>query len=1145
MVGFLRKKSTNKQAQPSPTPSGPISIGGPTPLYAKFASVTTNGKRTGSEGKRKQTTNSREERDSATSLLPIQPVPSSSGDHAPIPAGVFSSSPQVSAPPTNRRLSRGGAGGGGGAPRLETLIPSEALFSTPKALTRSTADNQDGSGESGRQHQVPGSLQAAKGITHELASDPVPPSVLHRSVSSNEPKPLLDETSPPLPEKPTHYAAPVSYAMNGAYPMPVKKSPHPAAPAPVASRKGPLIFAAMVQPEDSYPSPPADSSLDPVPRFITRGPVSVAPKPTFRETVPQFMPPSKAQSGRTQTPTTNHSPSLPAHSTSRMLPHSPPQTPPQHIPQQFGSPPPSQYGSSSHQVPQSRPDTRPVPVEPPTPQSVHRQNVNHAAPPVAYHHQPNSMARSSSNGRPNGSVNGHGIGVSRAPSQIHPNGNVDVNRALSNARQLPKSQPPNLYPNGAARPSTSNGVVRMPSLTNMNATSGVNGRQAYPYPNGIIRSPSQTHLPNSVTSRTAAVLRSPSQTQVHIIPSTPSRAAPSRSPSDASVSHSTRRLMKRYHHQQPSATPAHDDVPYFADDPFAKVEGVKVLPASSVTHGSGEDVARERMSSREGSSRGVSLVVHSREGSREEEKAKAKVEEEEDVDGDGVAVPRENVLVRSITPEKRRVKTPSPPPPLMKRSVTPPQKPLTPPPPPAEERPATPPPPVTPRSRSRHYAGASPPPDSLVANVKVNEDQPFPLHTFLADPALLRNLLGYLGWWEWCVLGMVSQRVRNVLFESGPEGDERREEVLERFLGGVGYRRWAWPDDPEPVRLTVNALHAYMHGVSLPTHEYARIAVRERDPELGRLVKALERATRAFTSVVLRLRAQAEKEATMTSPMNNRPPSPTFSTWSHAQSHAGHVAPTPSNVFRSPLVKLRRAPLLRCFVPSPDGDWLSDTSVLRCEAEMDKAGVRGLLRAGDVVWDVAVGDEANLGRMVWDGRYLIDLDYTYSLTVRGGNNGSGGGPVIRVDLRPWGEEIRGNMQLLQDRVRTETPQGTYHNVVRWVHRSSFQLRARRGTRIPIPESNGLFVDPGWYGTVVVETEGTNESLRDLQERLGIGRGIQSASMRAKGADSSWRDDKMVFRILRERSRPGEIWIRAVGVKERDRPQLQDNYQYRD
>lgn len=30
-----------------------------------------------------------------------------------------------------------------------------------------------------------------------------------------------------------------------------------------------------------------------------------------------------------------------------------------------------------------------------------------------------------------------------------------------------------------------------------------------------------------------------------------------------------------------------------------------------------------------------------------------------------------------------------------------------------------------------------------------------------------------------------------------------------------------------------------------------------------------------------------------------------------------------------------------------------------------------ILRVGDVVWDAAVGDEGNVGRMVWDGNYLI------------------------------------------------------------------------------------------------------------------------------------------------------------------------------
>lgn len=83
------------------------------------------------------------------------------------------------------------------------------------------------------------------------------------------------------------------------------------------------------------------------------------------------------------------------------------------------------------------------------------------------------------------------------------------------------------------------------------------------------------------------------------------------------------------------------------------------------------------------------------------------------------------------------------------------------------------------------------------------------------------------------------------------------------------------------------------------------------------------------------------------------------------------VVPAP---FQSPLFRLRRAPLLQVFVPSPDGDWLSDESILECEAELKRAGVLHLLRAGDVVWDVAVGDEANIGRLVWDGNYLIVSD---------------------------------------------------------------------------------------------------------------------------------------------------------------------------
>ncbi|KAF8876940.1 hypothetical protein BD779DRAFT_1613214 [Infundibulicybe gibba] len=222
------------------------------------------------------------------------------------------------------------------------------------------------------------------------------------------------------------------------------------------------------------------------------------------------------------------------------------------------------------------------------------------------------------------------------------------------------------------------------------------------------------------------------------------------------------------------------------------------------------------------------------------------------------------------------------------------------------------------------------------------------------------------------------------------------------------------------------------------------------------------------------------------------------------------------------------------------------------------------MRMGDVIWDVAVGDEGNIGRLVWDGMYLIDLDYTFSPVgdlpkymptlafppsyfhgvIRTGPSSSN--PIVHIDVSPWGEQIAANLQLLQERVRTETPQGAYHNIVRWAHRSSFLIappakparpqsqtsRSRpMALRIPIPNSNGLFVDPGWYGTIVVETEGTNESLADLQDRCGPG-AFPPRPAAVNGQSRIDMESKQVFRILREKSRPGEIWIRTVGPKER-------------
>ena len=226
-----------------------------------------------------------------------------------------------------------------------------------------------------------------------------------------------------------------------------------------------------------------------------------------------------------------------------------------------------------------------------------------------------------------------------------------------------------------------------------------------------------------------------------------------------------------------------------------------------------------------------------------------------------------------------------------------------------------------------------------------------------------------------------------------------------------------------------------MHGVSVPPHQFSRYAetyLEMKGRQEWDAVQSLAAACRAFTRVVLRLRAQAEAEArVMSTAARERTRSPlrgwggsttSLSRISHQHSHLTHKkshsrsssrAPSPTSMFshshhghpghsrngsftgqvvhrsqsvaqlqgpgqesgvgafQSPLFRLRRAPLLQVCVPSPEGDWLSDASVLECEQELKRAGVLHLLRPGDVIWDTAVGDEGNVGRLVWDGSYPI------------------------------------------------------------------------------------------------------------------------------------------------------------------------------
>jgi hypothetical protein len=79
-------------------------------------------------------------------------------------------------------------------------------------------------------------------------------------------------------------------------------------------------------------------------------------------------------------------------------------------------------------------------------------------------------------------------------------------------------------------------------------------------------------------------------------------------------------------------------------------------------------------------------------------------------------------------------------------------------------------------------------------------------------------------------------------------------------------------------------------------------------------------------------------------------------------------------------------------------------------------------------------------------------------------------------------------------------------VMRWTHRTRFLVT--RGT--PVPDTN-LFVDAGWEGTIVLEAEGTNEGLADLQLRCGMEWFKPQPGVQPKQGDGG-----RVFRLIRER-----------------------------
>jgi len=267
-----------------------------------------------------------------------------------------------------------------------------------------------------------------------------------------------------------------------------------------------------------------------------------------------------------------------------------------------------------------------------------------------------------------------------------------------------------------------------------------------------------------------------------------------------------------------------------------------------------------------------------------------------------------------------------------------------------------------------------------------------------------------------------------------------------------------------------------------------------------------------------------------------------------------------------------RAAFYRVWVPASDPNgWLIDAELTECESQLYKAGIWNFLKKGDVVWDTAVGDQVNEGKYIFDGHYLRDLSYAHDPAGHLPSwlncvlfspsywhniiHSSSPRPIIYFDISPWKEQILNSLRLVQDHVEGFSNTGNRYRIAKWLYRSAANITC--GQIISKMSGSLEIVDEGWNGRIVIETEGTAEHAKALISRcagpnaspqakaalLATVMGDAKAALRAiktndthgltqssfvsEPASKSSEIQNSPWMIMRERSRPGLIWIKLA------------------
>ncbi|POW21979.1 hypothetical protein PSHT_01707 [Puccinia striiformis] len=350
------------------------------------------------------------------------------------------------------------------------------------------------------------------------------------------------------------------------------------------------------------------------------------------------------------------------------------------------------------------------------------------------------------------------------------------------------------------------------------------------------------------------------------------------------------------------------------------------------------------------------------------------------------------------------------------------------------------------------------------------------LEQLVCHPDIFRKIICHLDYLDFFSLSQISHE-----FQEELEDDPRlREIILKRYLSVFGYRSLSAQfrtghGQRELVTISLKDLANFNAGLEFESLEliaYAKQALNPKGLDY-RTAKMIRSSNRAHNKLVAYLRAIEELDPVPVSQHRS----------AAAHRHAGNV------IYRS-----GKAALFKVWVPCAD-HWMSNEELAECERELWRSQVWSYLKKGDVCWNLAIGDFGNEGKLLFDGRFLRDLNFEFdevghlpvgqflssSFTRHSWLNmldfspsyfhkiisSSTTSPIFYLDLSSFKEEIRKSLRLSEDKIEVASPQARYR-VQRWVYRSV----------IKIPRGK-------WEGYVVIEVEGTSEHANDLLKRCCV------------------------------------------------------------